>query len=586
MSGFEIAGVVLSSLPLIIAALEHYVQGMATAKRFWTYKSKMESLILEIDTEQGIFINTCEQLLTGIVRVEHMQRYLDDPGGDLWRDPQMEGKLKERLKRSYGTYLANVRGMRMVSEKFMEKLKLGPDGKTQFSDPNAFKYQYRKLKFCISKSEYAELLGNLKQHNFALSQLTRQSLELEPSRTENKLRYCPNFKALQNYAQNLYGIIRSGWRCSCQGHVVNLRLESRSRKVHEENEHVEQLPFRVIFAYNSDADTSSISPHSCAWKEADIRYIQEEPKSVPCLSPLPILSAFQTPKKKVRFIQVEKETVSTLPISPPSSMSASTSTLNPVGSRLPTMNQIQDLCEAIARLQQPYRNECSGYLTDELKRKYGIYFLDSPAVSEQQWMSYSLNDVLARKFPMTSPLTQNDKLRVAVDLASSALQLYKTPWLEEMWTKDDVLFIHRPGASPYDHPFVSQRFSPPSITSGEKTDTTTGLARYGAIRNPTIFSLGVLLIELWYGTSIEELQIPTDMDRGGTTGVVWCTAERLVTEIAFQAGIKYSEAVRRCIRCDFDRRDVDLDDEGFQQTVYNGVVALLEKTLKDFNSLD
>ena len=40
----------------------------------------------------------------------------------------------------------------------------------------------------------------------------------------------------------------------------------------------------------------------------------------------------------------------------------------------------------------------------------------------------------------------------------------------------------------------------------------------------------------------------------------WNTADRLVEELYSEAGAKYSDAVRRCIRCDFDRRATSLDD--------------------------
>jgi hypothetical protein len=124
--------------------------------------------------------------------------------------------------------------------------------------------------------------------------------------------------------------------------------------------------------------------------------------------------------------------------------------------------------------------------------------------------------------------------------------------------------------------------SPPSIqdTSAERT--------FGrVIRNQTLFTLGILLIELLYGTSIEELQSPRDVDCKNTPGVVWCTAERLVDEeIEFQGGPLYLDAVRRCIRCDFDRKESNLDDEAFQQAVFDGVVTPLEKTLQRFIRLD
>jgi hypothetical protein len=204
------------------------------------------------------------------------------------------------------------------------------------------------------------------------------------------------------------------------------------------------------------------------------------------------------------------------------------------------------------------------------------------AINNQDWAVYSLKDVLARNVNIKRRLTQQDKLKVAVDLASSVLQLYKTPWMDERWGKEDVFFIHRPGASPasiYEHPFVCRKFT---TTQPATTQTSTpGACR--VIRNQTLFTLGILLIELWYGKSIDELQIPRDRDCVGTPGVEWCTADRLIEEeIEFEAGKRYSDAVRRCIRCDFDRKDMSLDNESFQHAVYDGVVALLEKTLQHF----
>ena len=129
MSGFEIVGVILGALPLVISALEHYAQGVSTAKRFWQYKLELKSLLRQIKTENAIFINTCEALLTGIVRVDQMMLFLKNPGGQIWRDPKIEKKLEERLKGAYEGYAETVVDMKVVLEKFMEKLMLDPVGK-------------------------------------------------------------------------------------------------------------------------------------------------------------------------------------------------------------------------------------------------------------------------------------------------------------------------------------------------------------------------------------------------------------------------------------------------------------------------
>lgn len=223
---------------------------------------------------------------------------------------------------------------------------------------------------------------------------------------------------------------------------------------------------------------------------------------------------------------------------------------------------------------------------DSVRRKHGIYPLEPPnGCNQQQWAAYSLRQVLTKRANVNRRLTQHDKLRVAVDLASSVLQLYKTPWLDEEWSDNDVYFIHRPGTSVamvYEHPFVYRKFS---STASSQSRNIPGPCR--VIRNQTLFTLGILLIELLYGKSIEELQSPRDLDCQGTPGVVWCTAERLIEEeIEYEAGPRYLDAVRRCIRCDFNKKDLSLDNEEFQLAVFEGVISPLEKTLQQFTSLD
>ncbi|KAF2126815.1 hypothetical protein P153DRAFT_297008 [Dothidotthia symphoricarpi CBS 119687] len=581
MSGFEVAGVVLGSLPLVISAFEHYAAGIATAKRFFRYKSEMRSLILQMNTERSIFINTMEQLLTGIVRIEHMANFVSNAGSDIWKERDIEMKLKDRLRGAYEIYIENVKGMELACNLMMKKLALDPDGKPQFSDPNLFKQEYKRLHFCISKSDFAEQLSNLKNFNQALTRLTKQSLELEPSRTDTRARLCPNFKALQSYARSLYETLRSGLQCGCQNHAVKLRLESRN-KLEKEEDLLEHTPFRVIFTYTANVASPTLAP--TLWKEADIRCILDHPKRVALPSPTSSTCAPHVSSRRVRFNQLD--------IQARQSTRSPGSTLTVVGQQTiltakPTPEQIQDLCKAIARLQQPQRDMCVGYLLDSVKRKHGIYPLDTPTnCNQHQWAAYSLRDVLHGRANVSQRLTQQDKLRVSVDLASSVLQLYKTPWLDEQWGNEDVYFIQRPGppmASIYEHPFVYRKLS---TTAGSQF-TNAQPATHRVIRNQTLFTLGVLLIELWYGKLIEELQLPCDLDCQGTPGVSWCTAERVVqNEIEFEAGKRYADVVRRCIRCDFDRKDTNLDNELFQHAVFDGVVAPLEKNLQQFNSLD
>jgi hypothetical protein len=129
MSGLEVAGLVLGALPLVISALEHYANGVQTAKRFFRYKSELEVLSLRIRTERCMFINTLERLLGGIVRIEHMSELLSSPGGDAWKNAEVDSKLKDRLRNVYKIYLDNVQGMDRSLRSIMGKLALNSQGK-------------------------------------------------------------------------------------------------------------------------------------------------------------------------------------------------------------------------------------------------------------------------------------------------------------------------------------------------------------------------------------------------------------------------------------------------------------------------
>lgn len=102
------------------------------------------------------------------------------------------------------------------------------------------------------------------------------------------------------------------------------------------------------------------------------------------------------------------------------------------------------------------------------------------------------------------------------------------------------------------------------------------------IRNRTLYALGVSLIELWYKTPIQKLHKLEDGPlKTGDARIdlmtEFNTADRLVDELYYEAGGKYGDAVRRCIRCDFDRRASSLEDAAFQKDVYQGVVSQLKE---------
>jgi hypothetical protein len=412
-------------------------------------------------------------------------------------------------------------------------------------------------------------MTELRAYNHALSQMTQQSLTLESARVARNRASRPNFGALQGCAKSLYVSLRSCLTCAsdCRGHAIKLRLENRSAFQADEHHSPRHTPFRIIFLHAS----------KLSWEEAEVQYIGHEPKTVPLgnrdhnVPPRPQqsdahstqLDGLSRPSRTAILTVVERQVVPVL-----------TSTV-----------PMPDLCEVMQQLQQAQTGTCVGFLEDSAKRKHPIYpvaVLDN----QKEWAAYSLRQILTKEVSPDCHLTQNHKLHIAVDLASSILQLYKTPWLAEDWSSVDVFFVQRPGSPPsavYEHPYVHN--SLPTIFDPSSTQTQQVQRReYRVIRNQTLYNFGILLIELWYGKPIEHLQAPNDLDCAGTPGVVWCTASRLVeSELKYEAGKQYSDVARRCIYCDFDRSNMDLDDERFQQTVFDNVVVPLQTALRQFS---
>jgi hypothetical protein len=133
VTGVETAGLVLASVPLIVAGLELYVKGIGTCRRFRRYKQELESLLLELRTEETMFVNTINILLVGVVRVQDMPAFLADPCGKRWNDPKFEKKLKDRLGMSYLTYIGTIGQMNVTADNFKERLKLDPSGNVRIS---------------------------------------------------------------------------------------------------------------------------------------------------------------------------------------------------------------------------------------------------------------------------------------------------------------------------------------------------------------------------------------------------------------------------------------------------------------------
>ena len=185
---------------------------------------------------------------------------------------------------------------------------------------------------------------------------------------------------------------------------------------------------------------------------------------------------------------------------------------------------------------------------------------------------------LAKLLSLSEP-PMMERLKLAVRLASSVLQFHTSGWLQEKWGKQDIYLIQR-GASQsgnpsLEMPVVLQAFTPePTV---QEASIESRIIRC----NLSLFSLGIVLIELWYWKNVEsfhagESQVENlDIAR-------YITVQELIEKFHEVAGIDYSSSVRRCIR-GIDHQETQLENNDFKNEVYVKVLQPLEKHLEHFS---
>ena len=234
------------------------------------------------------------------------------------------------------------------------------------------------------------------------------------------------------------------------------------------------------------------------------------------------------------------------------------------------------LCE----LMSPPRDEdsCLGLLVNDSEKHHRVTV--KKTLSQTDTMEFvSLESLLSDRFDVE----RKQSLILAVKLALNVLQLHTTPWLNESWGKQDIHFLLRKKSKDdtlVGTPFVSRKIEslegPESPQPPSKTVLTQG------IRNQSLFSLGVVLIELHFGQTLESLHPGTDgIDNNGTSAAKnLVSAIQLLDDVYRQAGDWYGDAVRRCLYCDFDQRNTSLEDNAMNEAVFRGVILPLRDHLK------
>ena len=190
-----------------------------------------------------------------------------------------------------------------------------------------------------------------------------------------------------------------------------------------------------------------------------------------------------------------------------------------------------------------------------------------PPPPNSQAEAVSLAQVRDMKLPL------DKRIRLAKQLASAVLQFHETPLMKRSWRSEDVMFFgnrRKTLGFPYLNVQIrrSQQNDPPPNTAGNSF-----------IRNPYLFSLGVVLIELAFQKPFQSLREDQDHHlESNSTVVDWVAANRLAENTESFLGPSYAHIVDKCLRCAFrTTTSRNLRHVSLQEAFYGEVVRELDR---------
>ncbi|PCD36645.1 hypothetical protein FGRA07_07649 [Fusarium graminearum] len=572
MSGFEVAGIVLGGIPLVISALEHYKNGVSLIQRYRRYERELQRLIRNLETEQVKLQNVCEKLLDGIVSPSLIDKMVENPGGELWSKQETQKAIRTRLWKSWDVFERTLRDIQTATDEMYDKL--GHGSETSWSDMTLAAKELKRVAFALSRSAYSEHLATIRDGITNLESLATMNIELEPKRRVRSRVKLLN--VLRTVVASIYRAVESNLKCSRE-HSVSMRLSGGIDQPGyiDEDEIIRHHQIDLLLSHNQLENTSRLlGVHRHEWEGWLLRVVPNLQRTAQISLP-PAMPASPKPKRgqegrSVRFSMSRFSSTTTVTEKDTSSITSQMSSVS-IETKTPTsdMQPCLDICSGAKSTIKP---TCLGEITDHSVGQTKTYNIYSSAVlaSETQCSTISLYEVLHNEDGCYF-FSYRRRLQLAVFIATSVLHLYRTPWMLELPRSKNIIFVKtHDDVIDYSRAFLKAEPIGPN-EGGRNT----------MIPTPKLLPIGVLLVELIKGQRIESLRSENEVLNDELSALSdFMTAQRLVDDIC-QASSTYGSAVRRCLDVGFKAQACDVQNEDFQHNFYSGIVALLEEDLNN-----
>lgn len=185
-------------------------------------------------------------------------------------------------------------------------------------------------------------------------------------------------------------------------------------------------------------------------------------------------------------------------------------------------------------------------------------------------------------FAIRQSLTEEKRYVLAITLASSFLQLHRTPWLGEWWDKSYVRFkkISSPGTNrlgvDVENPFIAKTYNAPNSASPQ-VSTIYDVSESLSHRNhENLLALAMILLEIRLSRHIEDALRKEYLGPGGLPNEATNLQllQKWVWEQEGNLSFAFKDAISFCMRC-FADPFTNLADDTCRSAIVNNVVVPL-----------
>ncbi|OCL08618.1 hypothetical protein AOQ84DRAFT_406347 [Glonium stellatum] len=625
MSGFEVVGVVFGVLPVLIEVVKGYARLSDKIHAFRHYSREVKSVQVQLRISKLIFHNECRLLLRLVVKDDQkVKDMVEDTSDERWRSKELNDQMAHVLKDNFDLCKSIIEASQVTLELLEADLKKFDVFVEQKLKDEPLKAAIRRLrnsiKITFKKSKYEESLSNLRNQNIQLGQLRSHLRDFKDQKTCSadtciRRRTLPSqITAVQQASHKLYEALSNAWCCGNLAHAEHYAKICLDAEVHagvrldlailchekESDNHESAITEPPIWLYVQSTSIEATACHTVqpsSYRASDF-LVGQNSSRLNCTpggkKKTTNQESAQPKRRKVRFAGTGGEDEE-IGYAGHTAEAVSTAFRGMAASYMTeeiNLCQTKNICHYLKQnlhlCGSAFAKHCVGYLETPNLFKH-VFCLEEKRNAIRNRPQdvacnsiFSIPDLMAQSKDDT--LAVVDQLKLAHKTAIAILQFNATPWLAKAWRLEDLCYsgahnelneealrtLHF-SVQISNHGQKSEALPMEGVESNSSSAPTFSEDEIFGIYNPTLFGLGVALLELGHWKPLEGLSHDKDLN-------LILTARRLASRPT-PLGPDYQEIVRKCLQCNFGF-GTDLNKKRLQSAVYNDVVCQLESMIE------